>query len=194
MGIVADSRAADINRWFDDQYGDLQGHCRQPGGPSLSAADRPACHRSQPGRSDRGVKEYLRNIITVTADRSGFTVKTQTNVDVNETQPALGGILIDDEKGEVLAASPNAPAFDGDSRRLPWRRPRTKGRQRSLSERQKRAVAALRRADPGAQVGRLRKRAGGPGRGGEADRRRPLRPAHSARRDHADRPSRCWCS
>src|SRR4051794_10792163 len=25
MGIVADSRTADVNRWFDEQFGDLQG-------------------------------------------------------------------------------------------------------------------------------------------------------------------------
>ncbi len=114
MGIVADSRAADINRWFDDQYGDLQGIA---GNQAVQVyLQQIAQLAADPSQADQieGLKEYLRNIITVTADRSGFTVKTQTNVDVNETQPALGGILIVDEKGEVLAASPNAPAFDGD--------------------------------------------------------------------------------
>jgi PAS domain S-box-containing protein len=116
MGIVADSRAADINRWFDEQFGDLQGIA---GNQAVQVyLQQIAELAADPTQQDQveGLKEYLRNIITVTADRAGFTVKTQTNVDVNETQPALGGILIVDEKGNVLAASPNAPAYDGDLR------------------------------------------------------------------------------
>ena len=116
MGIVADSRAADINRWFDEQFGDLQGIA---GNQAVQVyLQQIAQLATDPSQADQveGLKEYLRNIITVTADRAGFSVKVATNVDVNETQPALGGILIVDEKGEVLAASPNAPAFDGDLR------------------------------------------------------------------------------
>src|SRR4051812_2278074 len=113
MGIVADSRTADINRWFDEQFGDLQGIA---GNQAVQVYLQQIAQLSaDPSQADQveGLKEYLRNIITVTADRAGFTVKVQTNVDVNETQPALGGILIIDEKGNVLAGSPNAPAFDG---------------------------------------------------------------------------------
>jgi PAS domain S-box-containing protein len=114
MGIVADSRAADINRWFDEQFSDLQGIAgNQAVQVYLQQIAELAADPSQQDQVE-GLKEYLRNIITVTADRAGFTVNTKTNVDVNETQPALGGILIVDEKGDVLAASPNAPAFDGD--------------------------------------------------------------------------------
>ena len=114
MGIVADSRAADINRWFDDQFGDLQGIA---GNQAVQVYLQQIAELSaDPTQADQieGLKEYLRNIITVTADRAGFSVKVPTNIDVNETQPALGGILIVDEKGNVLAASPNAPAYDGD--------------------------------------------------------------------------------
>jgi PAS domain S-box-containing protein len=114
MGIVADSRTADVNRWFDEQFDDLQGIA---GNQAVQVYLQQIAQLStDPTQADQveGLKEYLRNIITVTADRAGFTVKTQTNVDVNETQPALGGILIVDEQGNVLAASPNAPAYDGD--------------------------------------------------------------------------------
>ncbi|MDQ7251497.1 HD domain-containing phosphohydrolase [Dongia sedimenti] len=114
MGIVADSRAADVNRWFDDQYADLQGIA---GNQAVQVYLQQIAELSaDPTQVDQieGLKEYLRNIITVTADRAGFTLKTQANVDVNETQPALAGLLIIDEKGTVLAASPNAPAYDGD--------------------------------------------------------------------------------
>lgn len=116
MGIVADSRAADINRWFDEQFADLQGIA---GNQAVQVyLQQIAELATDPSQQDQveGLKEYLRNIITVTADRAGFSVKVATNVDINETQPALGGILIVDEKGNVLAASPNAPAFEGDLR------------------------------------------------------------------------------
>ncbi|WP_395016861.1 HD domain-containing phosphohydrolase [Dongia sp.] len=116
MGIVADSRAADINRWFDEQFSDLQGIA---GNQAVQVYLQQIAELSaDPTQQDQieGLKEYLRNIITVTADRAGFTVNTATNVDVNETQPALGGILIVDAKGTVLAASPNAPAFEADLR------------------------------------------------------------------------------
>lgn len=114
MGIVADSRAADVNRWFDDQYADLQGIA---GNQAVQVYLQQIAELSaDPTQADQieGLKEYLRNIITVTAERAGFTLKTQANVDVNETQPALAGLLIIDEKGTVLAASPNAPAYDGE--------------------------------------------------------------------------------
>ena len=116
MGIVADSRAADINRWFDEQYADLQGIA---GNQAVQVYLQQIAQLStDPTQQDQveGLKEYLRNIITVTADRAGFTVKVAADVSVNETQPALGGILIVDEKGNVLAASPNAPTYDGDLR------------------------------------------------------------------------------
>jgi len=116
MGIVADSRAADINRWFDEQFSDLQGIA---GNQAVQVyLQQIAALSADPSQADQieGLKEYLRNIVTVTADRAGFSVKVATNVDVNETQPALGGILIVDEKGNMLAASPNAPTFEGDLR------------------------------------------------------------------------------
>jgi PAS domain S-box-containing protein len=114
MGIVADSRAADINRWFDEQFGDLQGIA---GNQAVQVYLQQIAQLStDPTQADQveGLKEYLRNIITVTADRAGFTVKVQADLSVNETQPVLGGILIVDEKGNVLAASPNAPTYDGE--------------------------------------------------------------------------------
>lgn len=114
MGIVADSRAADINRWFDEQFGDLQGIA---GNQAVQVYLQQIAQLStDPTQADQveGLKEYLRNIITVTADRAGFTVKVQADLSVNETQPVLGGILIVDEKGNVLASSPNAPTYDGE--------------------------------------------------------------------------------
>ena len=114
MGIVADSRAADINRWFDQQFAELYGVAQnQSVQVYIQQITQLAGDASQQDQVE-GLKEYLRNILTVTADRAGFSVKVKTDVNINQTQPALGGLLILDEKGNVLAASPNAPAYDGD--------------------------------------------------------------------------------
>jgi PAS domain S-box-containing protein len=114
MGIVADSRAADINRWFDQQFGELFGVAQNQSVQVYIQQIAQLSGDTTQADQVQGLQEYLRNILTVTADRAGFSVKVKTNLDVNETQPALGGILLIDEKGAVLAASPNAPAYDGD--------------------------------------------------------------------------------
>jgi PAS domain S-box-containing protein len=114
MGIVADSRAADVNRWFDQQFAELYGVAQnQSVQVYIQQITQLAGDQSQQDQVE-GLKEYLRNILTVTADRAGFSVKVKTDVDVNQTQPALGGLIIIDDKGNVLAASPNSPAYDGD--------------------------------------------------------------------------------
>jgi len=114
MGIVADSRAADVNHWFDQQFGELYAVAQnQSVQVYIQQIAQLATDQTQQDQVE-GLKEYLRNILTVTADRAGFTVKTKADVNINETQPALGGLIIIDEKGAVLAASPNAPAYDGD--------------------------------------------------------------------------------
>jgi PAS domain S-box-containing protein len=114
MGIVADSRAADVNHWFDQQVGELYAIAQnQSVQVYIQQISQLASDQTQQDQVE-GLKEYLRNILTVTADRAGFSLKTKTDVNINQVQPALGGLIIIDEKGAVLAASPNAPAYDGD--------------------------------------------------------------------------------
>jgi PAS domain S-box-containing protein len=114
MGIVADSRAADVNHWFDQQFGELYGIAQNQSVQVYIQQIAALAGDASQADQVEGLKEYLRNILTVSAERAGFSVKTNTSVDVNETQPALGGIMVIDAKGAVIAASPNAPAFDGD--------------------------------------------------------------------------------
>jgi PAS domain S-box-containing protein len=114
MGIVADSRAADVNRWFDQQFGELSGIAQnQQVQVYIQQIAQLAGDASQADQVE-GLREYLRNIVTVSADRAGFSLKQKPDLDVNETQPAVAGMMVIDAKGNVIAASPNAPAFDGD--------------------------------------------------------------------------------
>jgi PAS domain S-box-containing protein len=114
MGIVADSRAADVNRWFDEQFAELYGVAQNQSAQTyIQQITQLAGDQSQADQVE-GLRQYLRDILTTTADRAGFSVKTKPDVNVNQTVPPVGGVLIIDEKGNVLAASPNAPAYDGD--------------------------------------------------------------------------------
>jgi PAS domain S-box-containing protein len=114
MGIVADSRTADVNRWFDQQFAELFGIAQNQSAQTyIQQIAQLANDQSQQDQVE-GLRQYLRDILTTTADRAGFSVKIKPDVNVNQTVPPLGGIMIVDPQGNVLAASPNAPAYDGD--------------------------------------------------------------------------------
>jgi PAS domain S-box-containing protein len=114
MGIVADSRAADVNRWFDQQFAELYGIAQNQSAQTyVQQITQLAGDQSQADQVE-GLRQYLRDILTATADRAGFSVKIKPDINVNQTVPPVGGIIMLDEKNNVLAASPNAPAFDGD--------------------------------------------------------------------------------
>jgi PAS domain S-box-containing protein len=114
MGIVADSRAADVNRWFDQQFAELFSISQNQSAQTyVQQITQLASDQSQQDQVE-GLRQYLRDILTATADRAGFSVKTKPDININQTVPPLGGIMIIDPQGNVLAASPNAPAYDGD--------------------------------------------------------------------------------
>jgi PAS domain S-box-containing protein len=114
MGIVADSRAADVNRWFDTQFAELFGIAQNQSAQTyIQQITQLAGDQSQSDQVE-GLRQYLRDILTATADRAGFSVKTKPDININQTVPPLGGIMIVDPQGNVLAASPNAPAYDGE--------------------------------------------------------------------------------
>jgi len=121
MSIIADSRAAEINRWLDRQTGDLIGladnESVQLYVSSIAEFNAAAAKGQQDANQQdevNGFREYLRNLLTVTAGRTGFQGQTQQAPKVNEQQTATEGLLITDMSGTVIATSAQAPAFDGD--------------------------------------------------------------------------------
>jgi PAS domain S-box-containing protein len=114
MGIVADSRAADVNRWFDQQFAELYGVAQNQSAQTYVQQITLLSGDASQADQVEGLRQYLRDILTTTADRAGFSVKIKPDVNVNQTIPPVGGMMIIDEKGAVLAASPNTPAYDGD--------------------------------------------------------------------------------
>lgn len=114
MGIVADSRAAEMGRWLDRQLAELYGLAQNE---SLQLyVDQIGELAADPAQADQveGLRDYLRNLLAVTADRTGFTVKDGATVNANQTRPLLAGLIIIDAKGTVIAASADAPPYEGD--------------------------------------------------------------------------------
>jgi len=114
LGIVADSRVAEINRWLAGNLADLD-----------SLADNESVQlyvgsidefSSDPEQQDQidGFRQYLRNLLQVAAMRGGFGDADQASQpNFNQAKVGSGGILIVNNEGAIVVASPDAPPFDG---------------------------------------------------------------------------------
>jgi PAS domain S-box-containing protein len=114
LGIVADSRAAEVNRWLAGNLADL-----------TALADNESVQlyvgsidefSADPAQQDQveGFRQYLRNLLLVAAMRGGFGAPDQdSQPNFNQAKAGSGGIMIVDSKGKVVAASPDAPPFEG---------------------------------------------------------------------------------
>ncbi len=116
MGIVADSRFTDIDRWLNRQLDELSGLARNE---SLQIyTDQIAELSADATQSDQveALRDYLRNLLTVTADRTGFAIPAAASSDVpaNVAESGYAGLMIVDTKGQVVAASPGAPPYGGE--------------------------------------------------------------------------------
>ncbi|MEZ5833524.1 MAG: PAS domain-containing protein [Dongiaceae bacterium] len=114
LGIVADSRAAEVDRWLAGNIADLD-----------ALADNESVQlyvgsidefSSDPDQQDQveGFRQYLRNLLLVAATRGGFGDTGQdTQPSFNQAPVGSGGIFIVNKDGVVMAASPDAPPFEG---------------------------------------------------------------------------------
>ncbi len=111
LGIVADSRAAAVDGWLRAQLGEMSG-----------LADNLALRlyvtqitltRGDGGADVSPEAQYLGNLLTVTAARSGFKVTPLgPEVRANAPRTGLAGIAILDIEGKVLAATTNFPPME----------------------------------------------------------------------------------
>jgi PAS domain S-box-containing protein len=114
LGIVADSRAAEVSRWLAGNLADLD-----------ALADNESVQlyvgsidefSSDPEQQDQieGFRQYLRNLLLVAATRGGFGDADQDGQPAfNQAKVGSGGILIVNNEGAVVAASPDTPPFEG---------------------------------------------------------------------------------
>ena len=114
LGIVADSRAAEVERWLDGAMGDM-----------TALADNESVQVYVGNMADLAIdpeqqeevesfRQYLRNLLLVAAERGGFgNRQDRAQPSFNQETPGTGGILIVDAAGVTIAASPDAPAYSG---------------------------------------------------------------------------------
>src|SRR6185369_4868673 len=114
LGIVADSRAAEVNRWLAGNLADLNALADNEsvqlyvGSIDEFSAD--------PAQQDQieGFRQYLRNLLQVAAMRGGFgDVDEDSQPNFNQAKVGSDGILIVNNESAVVAASPDAPPFEG---------------------------------------------------------------------------------
>jgi len=113
MAIVADSRFADIDRWLDGQLADLRGVADNQSvqlymtllhedGASAGDEDAPA---------ELG---YLQNLLTVVADRAGFTGEISgPEVNANVNRVGVAGLALVADDGLIVVSSPGFPPIQG---------------------------------------------------------------------------------
>ncbi len=115
LGIVADSRAAEVERWLDGNMADVAALADNESVQVYvdSMGDLAADPEQQ--EEVEGFRQYLRNLLLAAAARGGFGEnQNQAQPSFNqETAPGTGGLMIVDRAGKLVAASPEAPAFSG---------------------------------------------------------------------------------
>lgn len=107
LGIVADSRAAAVEDWLAGQFDELEALAANP-------ALRVYLGELAPDGSDTAEAGYLRNLLTVAADRAGFTAPpVGPEVPANVTRTGTAGLLLLDPQGRVLVGTRTPPPFEG---------------------------------------------------------------------------------
>lgn len=114
LGIVADSRFAAGNDWLDQQFGELIGLAENASLQlyttelNLAAGDR-AKVTEEPVQA-----AYLRDLLKVTAERSGFTgTPVGPTIDANVRRVGVAGIVLVDLAGRVVVGTPEMPPIEG---------------------------------------------------------------------------------
>jgi PAS domain S-box-containing protein len=115
MGIVADSRFSDVDRWLNRQLDELGGLARNESVQIYTDQINELAGDPTMAEEVGALRDYLRNLLTVTADRTGFTLpETGGAVPANVAETGAAGLMIIDNNGNVVAASPGAPPFSGE--------------------------------------------------------------------------------
>ncbi|HUN51430.1 MAG TPA: PAS domain-containing protein, partial [Candidatus Sulfotelmatobacter sp.] len=113
LGIIADTRAADVDAWIERQFTTVRdlaaNESLQLYMTEIALADKPADTTEEPAQAG-----YLRNLLVATADREGFTVQRRgTPVNANVARVGLAGLALLDHTGKLLVATPEMPPIEG---------------------------------------------------------------------------------
>lgn len=112
MGIVADSRAAAVTEWIEQQFATMR-ELADNASLQLYMTEL-ALLGAAADPEDSGETGYLRNLLIATAERAGFSQPAErSEVAANIERAGLAGIAVTDRTGKVLVATPTMPAVAG---------------------------------------------------------------------------------
>lgn len=112
LGIVADSRLAQVQGWIDAQHAEMRALAENQSVQlyltelELAQGDRSAV-TDEPAQFG-----YLRNLLTVIAERTGFTASRPSAAVGANVRRTDGGIALLDGEGRPIVASPVMPPLD----------------------------------------------------------------------------------
>ncbi len=114
MGIVADGRTAAVQAWLDQKFDVMQGLAENQ---SLQLYMTELALGITDAASEAAEFTYLRNLLTVTAERTGFTTTDDpSSVPANVERTGLAGIALTNELGTTVATSIGMPQLTPDMR------------------------------------------------------------------------------
>ena len=112
MGIIADSRFNEIDKWIDTQLAELRGVASNESVQLYMTI----LYDAEDGASgDASAEaEYLGNLLTVVADRAGFQADLSApQVSANVARSGNAGLSLIDANGRLIVGSPGAPPVQG---------------------------------------------------------------------------------
>lgn len=113
LGIVADSRFADIDEWLDSQLGELNDLAENGSLQIYTGILQEAEDRDIPSPE----ADSLNTLLTAVADRAGFKAEIKgAEVQANVERVGVAGISILDKSGVPMVASPGMPPVEGQLR------------------------------------------------------------------------------
>jgi PAS domain S-box-containing protein len=113
LGILADSRATAVTDWLERQVGVVDG-LAQNASLQIYVTELALASGDRAGVTDEAAQaEYLRNLLVVTADRTGFAgAALGPRVGANVARVGTAGLAIVDAQARVLVATPDMAAID----------------------------------------------------------------------------------
>ncbi|MCK4939745.1 MAG: cache domain-containing protein, partial [Rhodospirillaceae bacterium] len=118
IGIVADSRSAAVNRWIEDNFSvmrelsenaSLQLYMTELTAPKKANSD-------DPFASDGSAEtQFLRNVLTAIAERSGFRPPVEAaEISANIERAGVAGIGLVNARGKPITSSPGMPPLSAN--------------------------------------------------------------------------------
>jgi len=110
LGIVADSRAAAVSEWIDENFASLR-ELAENASLQLYMTEILFAEEGEEAGDDAAAQAgYLRNLLIASADRTGFNAPPSTGeIAANVERVGVAGIALLDKDGKLLVASPGTP-------------------------------------------------------------------------------------